>query len=598
MVNNTNLDKLKRQKRITGHQLGRILLENLLDQLYGQNEITSDKDIQKLKCQLSDVHESEIYNTYVNIYSTLIDSYNYIQSYRSNALLNITLINNELANIMNYMDEQIYGDTAPLNISERQYKKYKSTYNHKIEEIQKKRNNSKQKLVQILQRILGVILTKSQDYNTGLEKYPNIQKMLGKYKNEFISEYGYKLIKKIIIDIEKKNNRINHQLIQDYFQIFIKTDDHDKELKEQLPKNSSSSQLVKTGILEEYLKQIYEKKQSHNKAINLALKKYHISFSHPEINNYITELAPLPQKLTKQKIYKYIISNFQSLFLDFVTIECGSSINTHDMLEFERFLANNFTALFQAAVHDISRNNPELGKLLSFSKAKELLSKKISYKELAQAGDEFAQYITSLEIIKADPNYGIWIGFPKKYQEKVHYYGFSIFHATSKLNELKNENQFFDRIDNNKKKFNQMINNLIEGKKHNEIKQYYNAVYQYLVIYQAYKEFIEGIVKFSNDTNLRSFETISENNKVLSKINLLRLTRNLAVYDVDQNTKGKETQNFATTFPIINPHKEYIIKRNIDDIASFITNTFSADKTSPISAAVILNRLVEGIIDD
>lgn len=195
MVNNTNLDKLKRKKRITGHQLGRILLENLLDQLYGQNEITSDKDIKKITCQLSDVHESEIYNTYVNIYSTLIDSYNYIQSYRSNALLNITLINNELVNIMEYMDEQTYVDATPLNISEKQYEEYKSTYNHKIKEIQKNRNNSKQNLVRILQRILGSILTQSQDYNTGLEKYPNIQKILGQYKNEFIPEYGYKLIK-------------------------------------------------------------------------------------------------------------------------------------------------------------------------------------------------------------------------------------------------------------------------------------------------------------------------------------------------------------------------------------------------------------------
>ena len=71
MVRKSDINRLFKQKHFTGHQVGRLLLETLLDQLYHQPQRISDEEIAQMRDNLANEYEGSIYDTYVNIYASL-----------------------------------------------------------------------------------------------------------------------------------------------------------------------------------------------------------------------------------------------------------------------------------------------------------------------------------------------------------------------------------------------------------------------------------------------------------------------------------------------------------------------------------------------
>ena len=190
----------------------------------------------------------------------------------------------------------------------------------------------------------------------------------------------------------------------------------------------------------------------------------------------------------------------------------------------------------------------------------------------------------------------MWRVFPKKYQYQARFHGFSVYHDPSNDTE---EDHFTKIADQEEKDFFKRIEEYTDDQ---QVTQRYTSIEKFITLYQAYIQFINGVIIFSNDTDLSEFKKVPAYRAFLKEIDKFLAIRNLSLYELEDMIRDKkllqDTQKrIIDSFPLIDLNKPRIKKEKPEDIASYIAKIFSQEDGKPISTVTVLDDIVRGDID-
>lgn len=598
MVSKRDIDKLFKQKHFTGHQVGRILLESLLDQLYDRPPRISDQEIAKMKDHLANEYEGGIYDIYVNIYAGLIDVFNFVQMLSNNAMLNLVALKGNVSLLSQAALDHQMKLNEPVTITERQFRRYETKYRKYLKEVSDQHKSEKILLIHYLQSQLETILDESAWKETDEEafwkKYSHIKKVLDQYDKDHnsIPVKSNQYIQDLYREYHKDDSSTSEDLKRFAFFETINTSKHDEELQNQIKNKHLDLSLkeLKTYLLKSYLSERYENNLSTNDASEQAFKDngvYLQYFDNLRKSEKIDDT--IPDSLTKKDLIDNWIFHLPAVYTD------GTN-TSEDLKKLDQILAEELFDIFKATAQDLLALNPDLKEILSFNDLKELLNKEITQGELAKKGDEYYKDYVSITWLRSEDDYGIWRIFPKKYQHQARFHGFSVYHDPSNDTE---EDHFTKLADQDEKDFFQRIEEYTSDQ---QVTQRYTSIEKFITLYQAYSQFINGVIVFSNDTDLSKFKKVPAYRAFLKEIDKFHTIRNLSLYELEDMIRDKkllqDTQKrIIDSFPLIDLNKPRIKKEKPEDIASYIARTFSQEDSKPISTVSVLDDIVRGDID-
>lgn len=598
MVSKKDIDKLFKQNNFTGHQVGRVLLESLLDQLYDRPPKVSDEEIAKMKDHLANEYEGGIYDTYVNIYAGLIDVFNFVQMLSNNAMLNLVALKGDVSLLSRATLDRQRQLTEPVLITERQFRRYETKYRKYLKEVSDQHKSEKILLIHYLQSQLETILDESAWKETDEEafwkKYSHIKKVLDQYDKDHnsIPVKSNQYIQDLYREYHKDDSSTSEDLKRFAFFETINTSKHDEELQNQIKNKHLDLSLkeLKTYLLKSYLSERYENNLSTNDASEQAFKDngvYLQYFDNLRKSEKIDDT--IPDSLTKKDLIDNWIFHLPAVYTD------GTN-TSEDLKKLDQILAEELFDIFKATAQDLLALNPDLKEILSFNDLKELLNKEITQGELAKKGDEYYKDYVSITWLRSEDDYGIWRIFPKKYQHQARFHGFSVYHDPSNDTE---EDHFTKLADQDEKDFFQRIEEYTSDQ---QVTQRYTSIEKFITLYQAYSQFINGVIVFSNDTDLSKFKKVPAYRAFLKEIDKFHTIRNLSLYELEDMIRDKkllqDTQKrIIDSFPLIDLNKPRIKKEKPEDIASYIARTFSQEDSKPISTVSVLDDIVRGDID-
>lgn len=598
MVSKKDIDKLFKQNNFTGHQVGRILLESLLDQLYDRPPKVSDEEIAKMKDHLANEYEGGIYDTYVNIYAGLIDVFNFVQMLSNNAMLNLVALKGDVSLLSRATLDRQRQLTEPVLITERQFRRYETKYRKYLKEVSDQHKSEKILLIHYLQSQLEAILDESTWKETDEEafwkKYSHIKKVLDQYDKDHnsIPVKSNQYIQDLYREYHKDDSSTSEDLKRFAFFETINTSKHDEELQNQIKNKHLDLSLkeLKTYLLKSYLSERYENNLSKSDASEQAFKDNGVYLQYFDSLRKSDEIDDtIPDSLTKKDLIDNWIFNLPAVYTD------GTN-TSEDLKKLDQILAEELFDIFKATAQDLLALNPDLKEILSFNDLKELLNKEITQGELAKKGDEYYKDYVSITWLRSEDDYGIWRIFPKKYQHQARFHGFSVYHDPSNDTE---EDHFTKLADQDEKVFFQRIEEYTSDQ---QVEQRYDSIEKFITLYQAYNQFINGVIVFSNDMNLGDFKKAPAYREFLDEIDRFHTIRNLSLYELEDMIHDKkllkDTQKrIIDGFPLIDLSRPRFKQNKLEDIASYIARTFSQEDSKPISTVSVLDDIVRGDID-
>ena len=599
MVSKKDIGKLFKQKHFTGHQVGRILLDSLLDQLYDRPPKISDQEIVKMKDHLANEYEGSIYDTYVNIYAGLVDMFNYVQMLSNNAMLNIVTLKGDVSLLSQATLDHQMKINEPVTITERQFRRYETKYRKYLKETSDQHKKQKILVFHYLQSRLETILDESSwkdtDKETFWKKYSHIKEILDQYDkdNNSIPAKFNQYIQKLYRDYHQDDSRTTEELKSFAFFEALNTKRYDKELQDQIKGKHLNLSLkdLKAYLLKSYLSERYENNLSKDDASEQAFKDNDIYLQYfDNLKNSAKVDDDLPDPLTKKDLIDNWIFELPSLYTE------DTTNISEDLKKLDQILAEELFDFFKATAEDLSTLNPNMKEILTFKDAKELLNKETSQGDLAKKGDDFYKDYISITWLRSEDDYGMWRVFPKKYQHQAHMHGFSVYHDPNNNTE---EDHFTKIADQEEKSFFQKIEEYTDDQ---QVSQRYASIEKFITLYQAYDQFINGLIIFSKDEDLSEFKKVPAYREFLNELNKFHTIRNLSLYELEDMIRDKkllkDTQKrIITGFPLIDLKQTRIEKNNLEDIASYIARTFSQEDSKPISTVTVLDDIVRGDIN-
>lgn len=606
MVSKKDIDKLFKQKHFTGHQVGRILLDSLLDQLYDRTPKVSDEEIAKMKDHLANEYEGSIYDTYVNIYAGLVDMFNYVQMLSNNAMLNLVTLKGDLSLLSQATLDHQVKINEPVTITERQFRRYETKYRKYLKEVSDQHKNEKILLIHYLQSRLETILDESSwedtDKETFWKKYPHIKEILDQYDKDHnsIPAKSNQYIQKLYRDYHQDDSSPIEGLKSLAFFEALNTKQYDKELQDQIKSKHLNLSLkdLKAYLLKSYLSERYENNLSKDDASEQAFKDNDIYLQYfDNLKNSAKVDDTLPDHLTKKDLLDNWIFDIPCIhFDDNTNTSTTNKINTENIQSLDQILAKELFDIFKATAQDLSALTPDIKEILTFNDPKELLNKKTTQGILAKKGDEFYKDYVSITWLRSEDDYGMWQIFPKKYQHQARFHGFSVYHDPSNDTE---EDHFTKLADQDEKDFFQRIEEYTSDQ---QVEERYDSIEKFITLYQAYNQFINGVIVFSNDRNLGEFKKAPAYREFLNEIDRFHAIRNLSLYELEDMIHDKkllkDTQKrIIDGFPLIDLSKPRFKQNKPEDIASYIARIFSQEDSKPISTVSVLDDIVRGDID-
>ncbi|MBW8461101.1 hypothetical protein K1B48_08075 [Lactobacillus johnsonii] len=606
MVSKKDIGKLFKQKHFTGHQVGRILLDSLLDQLYDRTPKVSDEEIAKMKDHLANEYEGSIYDTYVNIYAGLVDMFNYVQMLSNNAMLNLVTLKGDLSLLSQATLDHQMKINEPVTITERQFRRYETKYRKYLKETSDQHKKQKILVFHYLQERLKNILDESSwedtDKETFWKKYPHIKEILDQYDKDHnsIPVKSNQYIQELYRKYHKDDSSTSEDLKRFAFFEAVNTSEHDEELQNQIKSKHLNLSLkeLKTYLLKSYLSERYENNLSKDDASEQAFKDNDIYLQYfDNLKNSAKVDDTLPDHLTKKDLLDNWIFDIPSIhFDDNTNTSTTNKINTENIQSLDQILAKELFDIFKATAQDLSALTPDIKEILTFNDPKELLNKKTTQGILAKKGDNFYKDYISITWLRSEDDYGMWQIFPKKYQHQARFHGFSVYHDPSNDTE---EDHFTKLADQDEKNFFQRIEEYTSDQ---QVEERYDSIEKFITLYQAYNQFINGVIAFSNDMNLGEFKKAPAYREFLNEIDRFHAIRNLSLYELEDMIRDKkllkDTQKrIIDGFPLIDLSKPRFKQNKPEDIASYIARIFSQEDSKPISTVSVLDDIVRGDID-
>lgn len=609
MAKKSDLSRLlnKKSDHFKGHQVGRLLIYTLLDQVQGKPERVSPDEIMAMVDKLPNPYERMIYDTYVNLYAELVDAYNSIQGDATNAQLALSNIRLTISGLTRSALNRNKELSQPVIITERQYRRYQTKYKKFLKEKADETKNKELTVMQYLQAqledVISVIQAELDDDPDALDwdekENANVRAVLRRYKDEEVPSKWHSFLNRVykIYNSDAEITGNSYPIDNTKWLILnnvISTGVYNDELKKcakKAGKDFDSTEL-KAHLLNFYIDARYTKNMNKNSASAYAFKEAGVELDALEDVDQLSNMTfDLPDPLTKyDAVYGYL---FDITPLREEGSPRSQRISDEDADKLDRLCKEELFDIFKASAQDLINEHPDMKGLLEV-KTKEDLDKKITGKELAKAGDDFYKDLTSITYLRTKHDYGIWNVFPKRSQQQARNYGFSVFHdeGNSQYSKMLEENS-----DNSELSF---IGDILESThKSEELESNYQTIEDYLKKYQAYSAFIDGMVQFTGCDDFSDFKEIPGHSKVLLLLGRIRILRNLELYELDKALDKKKFNSYAKkikeAYPLIDPYEERIEPSTKEALGSYIAKVFSPGHKKPVITSVLFSDIAGGV---
>lgn len=615
MVKKSDIQRLlNKNKKIKGEQVGRLLLFTLLDDLKSNKPRVTSKEISDMVDNLSP-YEGEVYNTFVSIYGSLVDVYNFIQSCATSATLSITNIRNNLHTLAFNALQQAQRKDSPVPITERQYRRYLTKYNKFIKELSDFNKAKKVTVLQYLEeRFSGIIECYDPDDKDYWSVYPHIHEVLEKYEDETIPEEDADFIRKIYKQAHPKGENYFGIEKHTVLNILMTEDCYDDEINKQLKELGSelNAEQLKPIVQREYLNNLYSKHMNKELASEFALSNLGIHLQ--VFKNWDKHKEEEPQELPNPLKKIDLINNYV-ISIPYMWHEVKqemkmpdhngapdleqpaySKLKKEDIDKLNAILSKEFEDMWVAVVKDTIADFPKMKDLLTIN-SRDDLSKVYTVNDFVKAGDIDYKQDTSITELKKNSDFGMWNIFPANTRAQARSNGFTVFHGEGS----RVDDKFFLDTQNMKDAlFINRLNDTFTDANKKELTSAYENINQYLRWYQAYKRYIDGIAYFAKSDELKDFYGIPQQRKFLIEVQNLTDLRNMTLYELDQAIDDKElfkedADKIRELFPDVDPDANHIEPARTSDIASYLAQTYSGALSKPISTAFILNQVAGGL---
>lgn len=614
MVKKSDLSRLlnKKSDHFKGHQVGRLLIYTLLDQVQGKPERVSPDEIMAMVDKLPNPYERMIYDTYVNIYAELVDAYNSIQGDATNAQLALSNIQLTISGLTQSALNRNKELSQPVIITERQYRRYQTKYKKFLKEKADETKNKELTVMQYLQAQLEDIISVIQDtlhddpkaLDWDDEKNANVRAVLKRYKDEEVPSKWHSFLNRVY-KIYNSDAEITGQTDDTKWLILngvINTGAYNDELERRAKKagKAFNSAELKNHLLELYIDARYTKNMDKNSASAYAFKEAGVDLDALEDIDRLSNVTfDLPDPLTKYDAIDDYLFDITPLR------EEGSPrnqrISNEDADKLDRFYKEELFDILKATAQDLINEHPDMKELLEV-KTKEDLDKKITGKELAKAGDKYYKPFTSITYLRKEPDYGIWNVFPKRSQQQARNFGFSVYHNDFSVYHHPASDPYIKFLleevpkDDETSFLNEITKSTYQA---DDLEANYQTIEDYLKKYQAYSAFIDGIVQFTGCDNFSDFKEIPGHGKVLLSLGKIRTLRNLELYELDKALDKKTFNSYAKkikkAFPIPDLDETRIKPSTKEALGSYIAKVFAPDHKKPVITSVLFSDIAGGV---
>lgn len=557
---------LKTRKHWTGKQVGRAIIQSDVEQLNGKEPFATIDKMQGIIDALIDPKDINQYTLYANMYSGIINAWNYIDANGNDAIANLNFMKSIIASLTDYSNAENFHRRQPVMIGEKQFKKYKLLYQQRREEAKTRAENE---LNPVWGLIEDAVEINNDDWmlpHKNARSYgKNASKVIESYQEKYFTNdeiaYIRSIMQSLVTEVahQRKKNKDELQLIDDEYDDFNSTykrivSDYDsiQRYNQWIKSNSLKDETVKklkesnelsvkeiqtsgslipryefgtdkiveaTGkyislIQQEQLKILYSQDVSFNEALKQALKKYPYSLklSKGDIpKNDKEEQYPtvpyVPDKLSYADLF-YANENttkISSAFFHYLYM-IGEGKNTAKQKELDDFLRKHFSDFFEAIKKDLIKKYPKLDKILNeVTNSTSYIIPHITTKRLAVAGVEWAK-----ESISDNTDIHFSEVFPKEDREQASHFGFAVVysHYPSEPDDEDNNHKIITLADEPIEQHYD-IPEFIERTLTNrskELEASVKTIRRFAVLQQAYEDYFKGIARIANDKGFREYD--------------------------------------------------------------------------------------------
>lgn len=570
---------LKTRKRWTGKQIGRLLLQMDVEELNGEEPVTNVNVVQPLVDYLSSPEDNRDYTLYANLYSGIVDAWNYIDASGNDAIANLAFMKSIITSLTDYSNAENFHRQQPVMITEKQFKEYKRLYQQRCEGV---KTHVENELVPFLD-LIGSSTINDDTYwlpDKSVRSYgKNASKVIKAYQTRYFTDDEVSLIRSIMqstVTESEHQSKVYREKHKDELQSFdddfnsayrsivsaynsiqennqwLKNNNLKDETIKKLKENNNfyikeiqdkgsliprykfeTDNLVEaTGkyislIQQEQLKILYSQNISFNEALKQALKKYPYSFNLSEGDvpesdkeKQYPNIPFVPDKLNYADLLyaNEKTTNIASSFFNYLYM-IGKGNDTAKQKELDDFLRKHFSEFFEAIKKDLIKKYPKMDKALNeVTNSTSYIIPYIPMKSLATAGIEWAEsWISDAEDVS-------FINvFPKEDREQARIFGFAVVHSHSHYPNEPEED------DNHK--IGPLADIPIEQHydipyfvhqtlSHNDkaLKYAVKSIRRFAVLQTAYEDYFKGIARIAGDKTFRDYDKTTAYSKLKKAI--------------------------------------------------------------------------------
>lgn len=647
---------LKTRKHWTGKQIGRLLLQMDVEELNGEEPVTNVTVVQPLVDYLSSPEDNRDYTLYANLYSGIVDAWNYIDASGNDAIANLAFMKSIITSLTDYSNAENFHRQQPVMITEKQFKEYKRLYQQKCEEVKTRVENE---LNPFLELIGTSTINDDTSWlpNKSVRYYgKNASKVIRAYQNKYFTDDEVSFIRNImqstVTEIEHqrkiymKEHKDEPQEFNDDFNSAYRgivsaynsiqqnnqwlknnnlKDETIKKLKEynnfsikEIQDKGSliphykfeTDNLVKaTGkyislIQQEQLKILYSQNTSFNEALKQALKKYPYSFelSKGDIPNSDKEeqypsIPFVPDKLNYADLLyaNEKTTNIASSFFNYLYM-IGKGEDTAKQKELDDFLRKHFSEFFEAIKKDLIKQYPKLDKVLNeVTNSTSYIIPYITTESLAIAGIEWAK-----DLISDDTDVRFTEVFPKKDREQASHFGFAVVHSQYPNEPAEDNNHKTVTLADMPIEQHYDIPDFVQqtlsynGK---ALKHAVKSIRRFAVLQTAYEDYFKGIARIAGDKAFRDYDKTTAYSKLNDAIksyekSLYALISTLHMIIDDPDEELKLISAIKEHLPLVSLKPIKYKKKTIKDVASLLEESYLS--STPANTMSVLNAIAEG----
>lgn len=647
---------LKTRKHWTGKQIGRLLLQIDVEELNGKEPVTTTASLQPMVDYLSSPEDNRDYTLYANLYSGIVDAWNYIDASGNDAIANLTFMKSIITSLTDYSNAENFHRLQPVMITEKQFKEYKRLYQQRCEEV---KTHVENELVPFLE-LIGSSTINDDTYwlpNKSVRSYgKNASKVIKAYQNKYFTDDEVSFIRNIMQSTvterehQRKVYREKHKdelqsfdddfnstyksIVSDYNNIqynnqWIKSNSLKDETVKKLKENNDISvkEIQNKGLLirhynfetndpveatgkyislvqQEQLRILCSQNISFNEALKQALKKYpySIALSKGDIPESDKEkqypnVPFVPDKLNYADLLyaNEKTTNIASSFFNYLYM-IGEGEDTAKQKELDDFLRKHFSEFFEAIKKDLIKKYPKLDKILNeATNSTSYIIPYITTKSLATAGIEWAK-----ELISDDTDVRFTEVFPKKDRKQASHFGFAVVHSQYPSEPAEDNNHKTVTLADMPIEQHYDIPDFVQqtlsynGK---TLKHAVKSIRRFAVLQTAYEDYFKGIARIAGDKAFRDYDKTTAYSKLNDAIksyekSLYALISTLHMIIDDPDEELKLISAIKEHLPLVSLKPIKYKKKTIKDVASLLEESYLS--STPANTMSVLNAIAKG----